>query len=75
MNNEGVEEVIPMSPGAQQAEEEELKTNINPLLLAIPAACDFFGSTIMFVGLTQCAASIYQMMRGAIVIITAFLAW
>lgn len=26
----------------------------------------------MFVGLTQCAASIYQMMRGAIVLITAF---
>ena len=27
----------------------------------------------MFVGLTQCAASVYQMMRGAIVLITALM--
>lgn len=40
-------------------------------MLAIPAAFDCCGSSLMFIGLTQCAASVYQMMRGAVVLITA----
>ena len=44
-------------------------------MLAIPASFDFCGSTLMFIGLTMCAASIYQMMRGLIVVITAALAF
>lgn len=55
------------------ATQHDLKTTINPLLLAIPATCDICGSTLMFVALTQCAASVYQMMRGIIVLITALL--
>jgi drug/metabolite transporter (DMT)-like permease len=51
-----------------------LKTNINPLLLAIPATCDIVGSTLLNIALTMCAASVYQMMRGTIVIITALMA-
>jgi drug/metabolite transporter (DMT)-like permease len=51
-----------------------LKTKINPLWLAIPGACDFFGSTTMFISLLMVPASVYQMLRGAIVIITAALA-
>ena len=69
------EEEIVTSPGTRQAEQAKLRTNINPLLLAIPAALDTCGSTIMFVGLTMCAASIYQMLRGFVVVITAALAW
>ena len=53
--------------------ETKLKTSINPLLLALPATFDICGSTLMFVALTQCAASIYQMMRGIIVLITAIM--
>ena len=68
------QEVIPLSPGTQMAQRTQLKTNINPLLLAIPASFDFCGSTLMFVALTQCAASVYQMMRGIIVVITAGMA-
>lgn len=49
-------------------------TNINPMLLAIPATCDFMASTLMFVALTMVPASVYQMMRGIIVVITAMLA-
>jgi len=45
-------EVIPLSPGAKAAEKKQLKTNINPLLLAIPASFDICGSTLMFIGLT-----------------------
>jgi drug/metabolite transporter (DMT)-like permease len=65
---------IPLSPGTQMAQKTQLKTNINPCLLAIPACFDFCGSTLMFVALTQCAASVYQMMRGIIVVITAGMA-
>jgi len=52
----------------------QLKTNINPLLLAIPACCDIIGSTLLNIALTMTAASVYQMMRGTIVIITALMA-
>ena len=45
------------------------------MLLAIPACFDICGSTLMNIGLTLCPASIYQMMRGAIVIITAGMAF
>lgn len=74
VDNESEGEEVPLSPGAREANKVQLKTKINPLLLAIPAAFDICGSTLMFVGLTQCAASIYQMMRGAIVVITAGMA-
>jgi drug/metabolite transporter (DMT)-like permease len=48
-----------------------MPTNINPMLIAIPASCDFMGSSLMFVALTMVPASVYQMMRGIIVVITA----
>jgi len=50
------------------------RINISPLLIAIPACFDICGSTLMFIALTMCAASVYQMMRGFIVVITAFMA-
>lgn len=49
------------------------KLNFNPLLLAIPASLDIVASTMLMIALTQCAASVYAMLRGTIVIITAFL--
>lgn len=67
------DEEVPLSPGTKLAGQTQLKTTINPLYLAIPATCDICGSTLMFVALTQCAASVYQMMRGIIVLITALL--
>lgn len=62
-----------MSPGTQKAEAKQLKTNPNPLLLAIPASCDFAGSTLMFIALTMVPASVYQMMRGFINVVTPIL--
>ena len=62
-----------MSPGRAQAGEKQLKMNPSPLLLAIPATCDFLGSTLMFIALTMCPPSVYQMMRGIITVITAVL--
>lgn len=49
----------PASPGTRIAEEAKLKRNINPFLFAIPAAFDCTASSLMFVALTQCAASVY----------------
>lgn len=62
-----------LSPGTAQAKTVKMKTNINPLWLAIPASCDVCGSTLMFVALTMVSPSVYQMMRGLIVVITALL--
>ena len=64
-------EAVPMSPGLKNAESLHLKTNINPLLLAIPASFDCIASTLMNIALTMVAASVYQMLRGMIIIITA----
>lgn len=61
----------PASPNTNLAATKGLKTKINPLLFAIPAFCDICASTLMFFGLIFAAASVYQMMRGLIVFITA----
>jgi len=62
-----------LSPGTQQAGEKKLNMNPSPLLLAIPAACDFCASTLMFVALTMVPNSVYQMMRGFVNVVTPFL--
>jgi len=62
-----------LSPGGIVADRLKMKTNINPIWLAIPATCDVCGSTLMLVALTMVAPSVYQMMRGLIVVITALL--
>lgn len=50
-----------------------VKTQINPLLLAIPASFDIIASTLMNIALTMVAASVYQMLRGMKVLVTALL--
>jgi drug/metabolite transporter (DMT)-like permease len=62
---------IPSSPGTHAAGVMHLKTSINPLLLAIPASFDIIASTLMNIALTMIPASVYQMLRGSIIIITA----
>lgn len=60
-----------MSPGTARAGEKQLKMNPSPFLLAIPAAFDFTASSLMFIALTMTPASVYQMMRGSVTVITA----
>ena len=62
----------PSSPNTRLAEKIKLKQTNNPFILGCPAFLDFFGSTIMFVALALVPASIYQMMRGFIVVIACF---
>lgn len=52
-------DAVPLSPGMAQAIEQKKMTKIHPLWLAIPAACDFTSSTLMFVALTMVPASVY----------------
>jgi len=47
------------------------KPEINIFLIAIPAFCDFLGSTLMCLGLSMMAGSVYQMFRGSVIIFTA----
>jgi len=47
------------------------KPEATPYMLMLPALCDFFGSTIMTIGLTMLAGSTYQMMRGSSIFFTA----
>lgn len=49
------------------------KRKINPFLLAIPASFDIIASTMMNIALTMVAASVYQMLRGMKVLVTAVL--
>lgn len=50
-----------------------LKMNPSPFLMAIPASCDFAGSTLMFIALTMTPASVYQMIRGFVNVVTPIL--
>ena len=55
----------------EKARELGTTTYFNSLWFAIPACFDVMASTLMFAGLTQSGASIYQMMRGTIVLVVA----
>jgi drug/metabolite transporter (DMT)-like permease len=43
---------------------------MNKFLLAIPAICDFFTSTLHYIALNFISGSIYQMLRGGTIITT-----
>eukprot|EP01102_Stenamoeba_stenopodia_P016727 TRINITY_DN5874_c0_g1_i1.p1 TRINITY_DN5874_c0_g1~~TRINITY_DN5874_c0_g1_i1.p1 ORF type:complete len:417 (-),score=101.39 TRINITY_DN5874_c0_g1_i1:185-1435(-) len=43
----------------------------NPFIFALPALCDTTATTMMYVGLLLTYASVYQMIRGAVVVFTA----
>ena len=57
-----------------RSEEVNQEGKASPALLAIPAGFDIIASSLVFVALTVCAASVYQMVRGFIVVITALMA-
>lgn len=45
---------------------------MNKFLLAVPAVCDFFSSTLHYIALNFISGSVYQMLRGG-TIVTTFL--
>jgi multidrug transporter EmrE-like cation transporter len=58
------------SPDTRKAKQEG-KKEINRLLFAVPATFDVLGSTCNFFGLSRVAASVYQMMRAFMIVVTA----
>lgn len=61
--------------GSESTEEENSQKKIklpeaSPFQLMIPALCDFCGSTLMTIGLSMISSSIYQMLRGSLIIFT-----
>jgi len=50
--------------------QEMEKSNFNPLIFVLPACCDMTATSMMYLGLTWTYASVFQMLRGAVVIFT-----
>ena len=46
---------------------------MNPLIFIIPAILDSLGGACLFTGLNWVSASVYQMIRGFVVVVTATL--
>ena len=61
------------SPSMKRAVSEGMKTNINPLLLAIPMCCDATASCLLLIAYINIAASIAQMMGGFVVFVVAIM--
>ena len=64
---------VSQSPNIKRAIKEGKKTKINPLFLALPGVCDFIALPLMNLGLILIDASVYQMIRGGLVFITAMM--
>ena len=45
----------------------------SPLIFALPALCDSLGTSLMYLGLTMTYASVFQMLRGSVVVFTGIL--
>lgn len=45
-------------------------TNFNPLIFVIPACCDLTATSCMYIGLTLTKVSVFQMLRGSVVLFT-----
>jgi drug/metabolite transporter (DMT)-like permease len=58
-------------PSYIKAKKEGLKMNPSRFWMIIPAVFDLMGSTLLFVSLTMISASVYQMLKGALVFIAA----
>ena len=53
-----------------ECESSGKQRKFNKLVFAIPACCDIFTSTLLFLGLLLVSASVYTMMSGGIVVFT-----
>jgi len=62
---------IESSPDAIRAIKQGKKQKINALWLAIPAFFDFMAIPLMNLGLIMVSASVYQMLRGGLILMTA----
>ncbi len=57
----------------KEADKGGLQTKFNSMLFGIPAIFDVLASIFQMIALTMVAASVFQMMRSVVIIITALL--
>uniref|UniRef100_A0A7S3NYI0 Uncharacterized protein n=1 Tax=Euplotes crassus TaxID=5936 RepID=A0A7S3NYI0_EUPCR len=62
-----------LTPSAVNAQLMGLRLDVNVCWFIIPCVFDIVASTLMFVGLTMIAASVYQMLRGMIVFVATIM--
>eukprot|EP00802_Teleaulax_amphioxeia_P014848 Tamp_14927.p1 GENE.Tamp_14927~~Tamp_14927.p1 ORF type:complete len:392 (+),score=75.51 Tamp_14927:266-1441(+) len=49
------------------------ESSYSPFIFALPALCDCLGTSTMYLGLTMTYASVFQMLRGSVVVFTGIL--
>ena len=54
-----------------EAKSKGLELRCNPLYIAIPAFCDFLTSTMQYIALNFISGSVWQMLRGGVIVTTA----
>ena len=62
---------VPQIPKPPAPKKPGIKAKLGPLIFALPAAIDLCGSTLMMIGLGLTYASVYQMLRGSLVVVVA----
>ena len=58
-----------------EAKSKNKELKCNPLLIAIPAFCDFLTSTLQYIALNFIAGSVWQMLRGGVIVTTAIFSY
>ena len=56
--------------GRSAQDYSKVKQSWSPLIFLIPACCDMTGTSLMYVGLNLTSASVFQMLRGSVVLFT-----
>jgi len=57
------------------SKQDSIPADFPPWLFLLPSLCDMAGSTLMFIGLLLTYPSVYQMLRGMIVVFTGIFSW
>eukprot|EP00282_Hemiselmis_andersenii_P008232 CAMPEP_0114138226 /NCGR_PEP_ID=MMETSP0043_2-20121206/16202_1 /TAXON_ID=464988 /ORGANISM="Hemiselmis andersenii, Strain CCMP644" /LENGTH=417 /DNA_ID=CAMNT_0001232167 /DNA_START=221 /DNA_END=1475 /DNA_ORIENTATION=- len=58
---------------SEYSEEAGLEEGFPPYIFALPALCDMVATSMMYLGLTMTYASVFQMLRGSVVVFTGLL--
>jgi len=58
---------------SEMSEDAALEEDFPPYIFALPALCDMVATSMMYLGLTMTYASVFQMLRGSVVVFTGLL--
>eukprot|EP00284_Hemiselmis_tepida_P013338 CAMPEP_0174924742 /NCGR_PEP_ID=MMETSP1355-20121228/7445_1 /TAXON_ID=464990 /ORGANISM="Hemiselmis tepida, Strain CCMP443" /LENGTH=427 /DNA_ID=CAMNT_0016170575 /DNA_START=241 /DNA_END=1524 /DNA_ORIENTATION=+ len=58
---------------SEDSEDAVLEDGFPPYIFALPALCDMVATSMMYLGLTMTYASVFQMLRGSVVVFTGLL--